>query len=109
MATTQQTISLPFTLTSLRTVLDMGSTPSEGTHAAIAEWCDRFVSEYISEDDIEFESKDVERAYAIADEIDTAWEMNLIEKYPIEEIGTRDFSTVKLPKELFVKWLEQAQ
>lgn len=107
--TTKQIISLPFTLDSLRIVLDMGITPSEGTHAAIAEWCDRFVSEYISEDDMEFENKDIERAYAIADEIDTAWEMNLIEKYPIEEIGTRDFSTVKLPTQLFVKWLARAQ
>ena len=106
--TTKNTIDLPFTLASLRTVLAMGISSDTVTHADIADWADRFVSEYISESGVSFEDKDLERAYTIADEIDTEWEMNLINKYPVEEIGTRDFSNVKLPKELFVKWFEKA-
>ncbi|HEY0980240.1 MAG TPA: hypothetical protein VGE18_02405 [Candidatus Paceibacterota bacterium] len=107
--TTDPAIKLPFTLASLRKVLDMGISSDTVTHADIAEWADRFVSEYISEEEIAFEDKDLERAYEIVDDIDTQWEMNLINKYPVEEIATKDVSNVKLPKELFVKWAEKAK
>ena len=107
--TTEYPINLPFTLESLRKVLSMGISSDTVSHADIAEWADRFVSEYISEEEIAFEDKDLELAYAIVDEIDTEWEMNLINKYPVEEIRTKDVSNIKLPKELFVKWLEKAK
>ena len=106
---TQHPITLPFALASVRKVLDMGIASDTVSHADIAEWADRFVSEYISEEEVAFEDKDMELAYEIADEIDTQWEMNLINKYPVEEIATKDVSTIKLPKELFVKWLEKAK
>lgn len=107
--TTEHPINLPFTLASLRKVLERGISSDTVTHADIAEWADRFVSEYISEEEIAFEDKDLERAYSIADEIDTEWEMNLINKYPVEEIATKDVSNVKLPKELFLKWQERVK
>ncbi|MFZ4500314.1 MAG: hypothetical protein ACOYMZ_02310 [Minisyncoccia bacterium] len=105
---TEHLISLPFTLASLRKVLSMGIASDTVTHADIAEWADRFVTEYISEEDIVFEDKDLELAYTIADDIDTQWEMNLINKYSVEEIATKDVSNITLPKELFVKWFEKA-
>ncbi len=107
--TTKNTIDLPFTLASLRKVLAMGISSDTVTHPDIADWADRFVTEYISEEELSFEDKDLERAYSIVDEIDTEWEMNLINKYPVEEIATKDVSNITLPKALFVQWLEKAK
>lgn len=100
-------IPLPFTIESLRTILNWGEhhENSEYTHQQIAHWCDLMHMKYIDTD----ESPDFDRALSIAADVDCQWDLYLANTYQLKELQELDFSKVKLPIEWFADWLEQLE
>lgn len=100
-------LDLPFTLEAAFQVLQWGARPktSPYSHKQIALWCDRFWCQYLESD----APPQIKKLLPILADVDTQWELYLINTYSLEELRNKDFEDVTLPLDWFEGWLEQAQ
>lgn len=98
-------IDLPFTPASVELLLRHGANPdaSPYSHKQIAEWCDRFWCRYI---DIDAEDE-IERLLPVLTDIETQWDLYLVNKYSVEELRSDSYDGERMPAEWFVEWLGQ--
>ena len=100
-------IELPYTRKSFERLLEHGCVPAASpfTHKQIAEWCDRFWCKYIDVDAPE----DIAILLPLLTEIETQWDLYLVNTYDSKQLQTEDFESVCLPTEWFEGWLKQIQ
>jgi len=98
-------IGLPFRRASAELLLRYGANPDSGpySHKQIAEWCDRFWCQYI---DIDADDE-IEQLLPVLADVETQWDLYLVNKYSIEELYTGSFDDERMPAEWFVEWLDQ--
>jgi len=98
-------IGLPFTRASAELLLQHGTNPgaSPYSHKQIAEWCDRFWSQYI---DIDAEDE-IEQLLPVLSDVETQWDIYLANKYSIEELRSVSFDDEHMSVEWFIEWLDQ--
>jgi len=82
------------------TLLKLGATPAESpySHKQIAEWCESFWNKY-SEIDV---SPEFENIVPILADVETQWDLYLVNSYSLEELRTIDLDSVCLPPKWFV-------
>lgn len=49
-------------------------------------------------------NEEILKTIDIADDIDAQWELYVINKVPINELGSIDLNLIYLPKEWFIEW-----
>ena len=100
-------IPLPFTIDSLRTILNWGLNPVNApyTHQEIVHWCDQMHMKFFDTD----EEPDFDKAVSIAADIDCQWDLYLANTYKVKELQKLNFSKVRLPVEWFSDWLKQLE
>jgi len=97
-------IKLDFTVNNARTVLLAGVDPnSRYTHRDIAHWCEKFWATY---SDVNAPD-DIERILPILADVETQWDLYLINSYKKDELESLEFDQVKLPREWFKDWIKQ--
>jgi hypothetical protein len=97
-------IELPFNVDNARILLTAGlDHNSRFTHQDIAYWCERFWKLYCDLD----APKDIEKIMPILADVETQWDLFLVNTYKLEELQKLDFRTVRLPHEWFKDWLNQ--
>jgi hypothetical protein len=103
--TVSKNIDLPFTVESMRKILEWGASPDNSpvTHQDIAHWCDRFHMVMLDADT----DKSMDAVTGIAAAVDAQWDMYLASTYTLEELQNLDFSTARIPVEWFHGWLNQ--
>jgi hypothetical protein len=96
---------MPFTREAAIQMLNWGANPmsSPYSHKQIAEWCDRFWCQYLEID----AEPEIEYLLPILTDVETQWDLYLINTYSIEELQTKDFEQEQMPKEWFNDWLRQ--
>ena len=96
---------LPFTRESVLKMLWWGKNPARSpfSHKQIAEWCDRFWCQYIDIDATE----EIETLLPILADIDTQWDLFLVNTYPIEQLKKLDLDLISMPVEWFTDWTKQ--
>ena len=100
-------ISLPYTSTSLRTLLKIGQSPEQAqyTHQQIARWCDLFVFHFF--DDAANRDRTIE--LEVAQDVSAQWDLTIANTFTLEECRNLDCSKFQLPCEWFAEWLEQLE
>ena len=95
-------IDLEYTKENFVTLLDYGAQPDRSpyTHKQIAEWCERFWNKYSDVDAPE----EIESIMPILADVETQWDLFLVNTYTAEELRKTDFESVRLPVEWFVNW-----
>lgn len=98
-------ISLPFTLESVRQILNWGVQPDAApfTHQEIAHWCDQMHMEFLDTD----ADPMLDVAVHIAADVDCQWDLFLANSYTLDQLRELDFSAVRLPTEWFVDWQKE--
>jgi hypothetical protein len=97
---------MPFTREAAIQMLKWGASPESSpySHKQIAEWCDKFWCQYIDVD----APPEIESLLPILTDVETQWDLYLVNIYSIEELQTKDFEQEQIPKEWFSDWLRQA-
>ena len=100
-------ISLPYTSTSLRTLLKIGQSPeqAEYTHQQIARWCDLFVFHFF--DDPADRDRTIE--LEVAQDVSAQWDLTIANTFTLEECRNLNYSEFQLPCAWFTDWLEQLE
>jgi len=73
------------------------------THKQIAEWCDKFWCQYLEVD----AEPEIESLLPVLTDVDTQWDLYLVNTYSISELQTIDLEREQMPKEWFSEWLRQ--
>ena len=99
-------IELPYTRDSFLSLLEHGCKPATSpfTHKQISEWCDRFWCKYLDTD----APAEVEALLPLLTEVETQWDLYLVNTYDAEQLQTESFEHVLLPTEWFEEWLQRA-
>jgi hypothetical protein len=99
-------ISLEFSRENALRLLALGASPKESpySHKQISEWCDKFWCKYLDVDTPE----EIEALLPILTDVDTQWDLYLVNTYSIKELQEGNFESVCLPTEWFDQWLEEA-
>lgn len=82
---------------------------SRYSHQDFANWCRVHFANIFSKD---LDLKEIgidEPTYEVLMDVDTQWDLFLVNTFKIEELQTLDLSTVKLPLEWFRDWLKQLE
>ena len=100
-------ISLPYTSTSLRTLLKIGQSPEQAkyTHQQIARWCDLFVFHFF--DDPADRDRTIE--LEVAQDVSAQWDLTIANTFTLEERRNLNYSEFQLPCAWFTDWLEQLE
>jgi hypothetical protein len=95
-------ILLPFSKENLLILLDSGSQmeSSEYSHKQIAEWCEKNWNVYAEIDP----PKELEHLLPILADIETQWDLYLVNTYSLQELNTIDLDSVCMPKDWFINW-----
>jgi len=98
-------IEIPFTRDAAIQVLKWGANPESSpySHKQIAEWCDKFWCQYLEVD----VDPEIEKLLPILTDVETQWDLYLVNTYSIEELRENDFEHKQMPKEWFNDWLSQ--
>ena len=98
-------INLAFTKDNVIKLLLLGKVPSESpySHKQIAEWCERFWNKYCEIDAPE----EIEKIMPVLADVETQWDLYLVNTYDLKELQNQDFDNVKLPTLWFTNWLKQ--
>ncbi|MBO0950688.1 hypothetical protein [Fibrella forsythiae] len=101
-------IPLQHTKENLKTLLtEIVNQTLSYSHQDFANWCSKFYFDvHISDKDIEELNIDQATINVLGD-IDAQWDLYLIHTYAYDELQSLDFSTVKMPSDWFVDWLNQ--
>jgi len=100
-------IELPFTRESVIRVLTYGASPevSPYSHKQIAEWCNRFWSQYL---DIDAEPS-IEELLPVLTDVETQWDLYLACKYSVNELHSKSFESETMPVQWFRDWLKEVE
>ncbi|GGE69938.1 hypothetical protein [Priestia taiwanensis] len=79
---------------------------NEQTHNQLAEWCCRYVREVEHNDYIEPKPLS-EHVAEVVNDIDTQWELYLVNTFDVSELATLDLQTVQMPEEWLVNWYKK--
>ncbi|TMO65446.1 hypothetical protein CWC18_05095 [Pseudoalteromonas aurantia] len=98
---------MPFTVESLKSVLQNGANPDQSkyTHQDIAHWCDRF---FMAMFEIDTDNA-MDIATGVGTDVDTQWDMYLANTYSLEQLKQLDFSQESMPIEWFNDWLKELE
>jgi hypothetical protein len=100
-------ISLPYTSTSLCTLLKIGQSPEQPrfTHHQIARWCDLFAFHFF--DDPTVRDRTIE--LKVAEDVSAQWDLTIANTFTLEERRNLNYAEFQLPFEWFADWLEQLE
>ena len=95
-------IKLQFNKENLLILLSHGqkSDQSPYTHKQIAEWCELFWNKYSDID----ASAEIEKIMPVLADVETQWDLYLVNTYSSSELKQLDFNSVNLPVEWFKNW-----
>jgi len=94
-------IKLDFTVENAKRVVSSGLvSDSIYTHQDIASWCEKFWNKYSDTDG----PSEIENIMSVLADIETQWDLYLVNTYSLEELQKMEFSTVRMPLEWFEKW-----
>lgn len=107
MSTTAHRVDLPYTRESFLQALRWGALgdTSPHSHKQIAEWCYRFWCLYLDDD----APTAIEPLLPILTDVETQWDLYLVNTYSIDELRTKPFEDVRLPTEWFEEWIAEVQ
>ena len=99
-------IELEYSKGSLLTLLFYGENPDQSpyTHKQISEWCERFWNKY-SDVDV---AENIEKIMPILADVETQWDLYLVNTYSSSQLQQLDFETISLPLEWFKNWSAEA-
>ena len=98
-------INLEFTRENVINLLLYGEKPHDSpySHKQIAEWCEKFWNKYSDIDAPE----EIEELMPVLADVETQWDLYLVNTYTLEELQKLNFEIVVLPLEWFSEWLKQ--
>jgi len=98
-------INLEFTKANFLALLSYGENPktSPYSHKQIAEWCERFWNKF---SDVDAES-DVEIIMPILADVETQWDLYIVNTFATEELKDKNLDLISLPVEWFKSWLAE--
>jgi hypothetical protein len=98
-------INLEFTRENTIKIFLFGENPvnSPFSHKQIAEWCERFWNKYSDVDAPE----EIEILLSALADVETQWDLYLVNTYTLEELQKQDFENVVLPVKWFTEWLRE--
>ncbi|WP_231758799.1 hypothetical protein [Microbulbifer elongatus] len=99
-------INLPFNKENFLSLLKYGANPdgSPYSHKQIVEWCENFWNEYCDID----APNEIEIIMPILADVETQWDLYLVNTYSHEELQVINFESVRLPVEWFTSWIAEA-
>lgn len=74
------------------------------THEELADWCCDYT---VKLQNVELNTKLEITALSVATDIDSQWELYLVNSYTLEQLQTLDKSKVNLPEDWFKEWLSK--
>lgn len=100
-------ISLPYTSTSLRTLLKIGQSPEHAkyTHQQIARWCDLFVCHFFDDPAVRDRTIELE----VAEDVSAQWDLTIANSFSLEERRKLNYAQFQLPLEWFADWLAKLE
>jgi hypothetical protein len=101
-------ISFPLTKDNLKTLLiELLNGTSNYSHQDFANLCSKhFVNIYSSEMDFEHFGID-DKTYEVINDVDTNWDIYLVNSYTIDQLKELNLSTVTLPEDWLKEWIKQ--
>lgn len=99
-------IELEYCKENFLVLLSYGENPDNSpfSHKQIAEWCERFWNKYCDIDAPE----EIEEIMPMLADIETQWDLYLVNTYSLSELQQLDFEFVNLPVEWFKNWNAEA-
>ena len=99
-------IQLEFSRENFLILLGYGAEPetSPYSHKQIAKWCELFWNKYIDVD----ASDEIENIMPVLADVETQWDLHLVNSYSLPELRHRNFDQENMPVEWFENWLVEA-
>jgi len=73
------------------------------SHKQISDWCDKFWAKYYL-DDLDI-PEEIECILSVLADVETQWDLYLVNTYRLEQLQNIDYESVKLPCNWFRNWL----